>query len=96
MIRLIRKLALLLIAAVVILAGALAANALMTKSRQIHVAALSPVAVDTDAVAKRLAEAIRFRTISSFLDPEQSADAFRGLHAFMQANYPAFHAATKR
>lgn len=96
MIRLIRKLALLLIVAVVVLAGVLAANALMTKSRQIHVAALPQVAVDNDAVAKRLAEAIRFRTISSFLDPEQSADAFRGLHAFMQASYPAFHAATKR
>jgi carboxypeptidase PM20D1 len=52
--------------------------------------------VDIDAASKRLAEAIRFRTISNFLDPEQSADAFRGLHAFMQASYPAFHAATKR
>ncbi len=96
LITIIRTVLLLLVAAVVVLAGVLGANALMTKSRQIEVAALPRAAIDNDAVSKRLAEAIRFRTISSFLDPEQSADAFRGLHAFMQASYPAFHTATRR
>ncbi len=95
-IRILRNLALLLIAAVVVLAGVLGVNALMRTSRQIDVAAAPRVGVDTDAASKRLAEAIRFRTISNFLDPEQNADAFRGMQAFMQANYPAFHAATKR
>ncbi|MBB5052069.1 acetylornithine deacetylase/succinyl-diaminopimelate desuccinylase-like protein [Afipia massiliensis] len=94
-IRILRNLALLLIAAVVVLAGVLGVNALMRTSRQIDVAAAPRAGVDTDAASKRLAEAIRFRTISNFLDPEQNADAFRGMQAFMQASYPAFHAATK-
>lgn len=95
-IRILRNTVLLLIAAIVILGGVLVVNALTTPSRQIDVAAAPRVNVDTDAASKRLAEAIRFRTISNFLDPEQNADAFRGLHLFMQANYPAFHAATRR
>lgn len=95
-IRILRNVALLLIAAVVVLAGVLGVNALMRTSRQIDVAAAPRAGVDTDAASKRLAEAIRFRTISNFLDPEQNADAFRGMQAFMQASYPAFHAATKR
>lgn len=94
--KILRNLALLLVAAVVVLAGVLGVNALMRTSRQVSVAAVAPVAIDTDAASKRLGEAIRFRTISNFLDPDQNADAFRGLQAHIEHSFPALHSAAKR
>ena len=44
----------------------------------------------------RLSEAIRFQTISNFLNPEQGAEALRGLRAHIEKSFPAFHAAAKR
>ena len=44
----------------------------------------------------RLSEAIRFQTISNFLNPEQDAEALRGLRAHIEKSFPAFHAAAKR
>lgn len=52
-------------------------------------------AIDTAAAAQRLSEAIRFRTVSiadGIGDPAQ----FQQFQAWMQARYPAFHAAAKR
>ena len=37
--------------------------------------------VDQQGAAARLSEAIRFQTISNFLNPEQGAEALRGLRA---------------
>jgi carboxypeptidase PM20D1 len=77
--RVIRNLAILLAAAVVILAGGLAFNVVSHGSRQLQVAAVPRGAVDEQGAAARLGEAIRFRTISNFLDPGQDAEALRGL-----------------
>jgi carboxypeptidase PM20D1 len=60
------------------------------------VAAVPPVSVDVQGAAKRLAEAIRFKTISNFLNPDQDADALRGLQAHIAASFPVFHASAKR
>jgi carboxypeptidase PM20D1 len=96
LIRIIRNLALLLIAAIVVLAGVLAFNVVTHGSRQIQVAAIPRAAVDTQAAAARLSEAIRFRTISSYEKPDQHADALRGMQAHIGKSFPAFHAAAKR
>jgi len=87
--------ALFLVAAVVVLAGVLLVNVLRLPSQQLQVSAIPQVAVDTKGAANRLSEAIRFRTISNFLNPEQNADALRGLQAHIAASFPAFHAAAK-
>jgi carboxypeptidase PM20D1 len=94
--RVIRNLAILLVAAVVILAGVLAFNVVSHGSRQLQVAAVPRGAVDEQGAAARLGEAIRFRTISNFLNPDQDAEALRGLQAHIAASFPAFHAAAKR
>jgi carboxypeptidase PM20D1 len=94
--RVIRNLAILLVAAVVILAGVLAFNVVSRGSRQLQVAAVPRGAVDEQSAAVRLGEAIRFRTISNFLNPDQDAEALRGLQAHIAASFPAFHAASKR
>lgn len=96
LIRIIRNVFLVLIAAIVVLAAVLAFNVFSHGSRQLQVAAVPKVPVDAQGPAARLAEAIRFRTISSYEKPEQHADALRGMHAHIEKSFPAFHAAAKR
>ncbi|MGY3607763.1 MULTISPECIES: M20 family peptidase [unclassified Bradyrhizobium] len=96
LIKIIGKAVLLLVAAAVVLAGVLAFNVFSRGSRQLQVAAIPRAAVDAETAASRLAEAIRFRTISSFEKPEQHAPALRGMQAHIEKSFPAFHAAAKR
>ena len=95
-IRIIRNILLLVIAAMVILAGVLTFNVVTHRSRQIEVSAVPRAPVDQQGAATRLSEAIRFRTISNFLNPEQDAEALRGLQAHIAKSFPAFHATAKR
>ena len=96
LLRIARNIAALVMLAVVMLAGVLAYNTLTNTSRQIEVAAIPRVPVDEDAVSKRLAVAIQLQTIPDVSDPDKNADAFRGIRAHIEANYPAFGAAVKR
>jgi carboxypeptidase PM20D1 len=75
-----------LILAVVI--AVLAVNALRLRSRQVEVAANDEVVPPAAAAAQRLAQAVRFRTIST-----QQASSFVGaefdhFRAFLAARYP--------
>jgi carboxypeptidase PM20D1 len=96
LIRTIRNLVALLIAAAIILGCVLGYNALTRQSRQIAVTPIPRAAVDEKNAADHLSAAIRFQTISSATDPDLNADAFRGLQAYMAETFPAFHAAAKR
>lgn len=51
--------------------------------------------IDMSAAAVRLSEAIRFRTVSMVQENEDRAQ-FEAFHAWLQASYPAFHAAAQR
>src|SRR5712672_2457145 len=95
-IKIIGNLLLLVVAAIVILAGVLLFNVASHGSRQIQVSDVPRAAVDQQGAATRLSEAIRFQTISNFLNPDQDADALRGLQAHISKSFPAFHAAAKR
>jgi len=95
LIKIIRNFLLLLIAATLLLAAILLFNVFSHRSRQIEVAAVPRATVDQGA-AMRLSEAIRFQTISNFLNPEQGAEALQGLRAHIEKSFPAFHAAAKR
>ncbi|MFZ5733851.1 MAG: M20 family peptidase [Pseudomonadota bacterium] len=95
-VRFLRSIVLATLAVVIVLGAVVAFRTLTMTSRQLQVAPLPPIAIDAQTAAERLGAAIRFPTISNLLNPEQSADAFRGMHAHMQASFPAFHAATKR
>jgi carboxypeptidase PM20D1 len=52
-------------------------------------------AIDAGAAAARLAEAIRFRTVS-LVEPTDDRAPFVQFHAWLQQRYPAFHAAAQR
>jgi carboxypeptidase PM20D1 len=95
-IRIIRNILLLAIAAIIVVAGVLAFNVITHGSRQLQVAAVARVAVDAQAAATRLSEAIRFKTISSYEKPEQHAEALRGMQTHIEKSFPAFHAAARR
>jgi carboxypeptidase PM20D1 len=96
LIKIIRNILLLAIAAISVLAGVLAFNVFTHGSRQIQVTAVPRAPVDQQGAAVRLSEAVRFRTISNFLNPEQDAEALRGLQAHIEKSFPEFHAAAKR
>jgi carboxypeptidase PM20D1 len=78
-------------AAVVGLAAVVSARAFVAGSRQIDVAAATPIAVDAQAAAERLAGAVRLRTISFDDRPDASAEAFVGLHDYLARQFPLVH-----
>jgi carboxypeptidase PM20D1 len=92
----IRKIALLVLALLAVLTVAVAANTLRHGSRQIEVAPVASIALDEQAAARRLAAAVRLRTISYDGEPEASAAEFRRLHALLRKSFPRAHAALKR
>jgi carboxypeptidase PM20D1 len=52
--------------------------------------------IDADAAARRLSQAIRFRTVSNQDRPDFDEGAFTGLHAYLQETFPRLHAALQR
>jgi len=96
LIRIARNFVLLVLAAIIVLTGVLAFNVVRHGSRQLQVAAIPKVDVDGQAAAARLSEAIRFRTISNFLNPEQDAAALDGLRAHIEKSFPAFHSVARQ
>ncbi len=85
-----------LLAVALLLVVVLAVNTLRKGSRQLDVAPIAELAVDKQAAAERLAEAVQARTISSRTDPAQNADQFAQLQAMLQARYPQAHGVLKR
>ena len=91
-----KRLFLVLLAAILLLAAGVAVNTLRQGSRQLQVPPAPSVAVDERAVADKLAGAIRFQTVSSLTDPGQNAGEFRKLHAYLQERFPRVHASLQR
>ena len=93
-----RKSALVLLALLAALIAAVAANTLRQGSRQIAVPPAPPLAVDEQAAARRLAAAVRLRTVSADAEAGTAASAaeFRKLHALLAQAYPRAHAALQR
>ncbi len=92
----IKRILLSLLALLLLLAAAVAINTLRQGSRQLAVLPAPPLAIDESGVADKLAGAIRFKTVSSFDDPQLNADEFRRFHAYLEQRFPKAHAALKR
>ena len=91
-----KRVLLFVLAAVLLLAAAVAVNTLRQGSRQLDVPAAAPLAIDTRAVADKLAAAIRFQTVSSHEDPSLNAGEFQKLHAHLRERFPRVHTALQR
>ena len=83
---------------VVVLALTIAvfAKTLLMPSKQLAVAAATPVKVDAAGATARLAAAVRFKTIASENDADANAAEFIGLHALLQSSFPKAHAVLQR
>lgn len=79
-----------------VLAAVLVVRAATLESRQIQAEPVKDLAVDSRAVAERLAAAVRFPTISHEDGKHVEAAAFQGLHQHLQQSFPRVHAAMTR
>lgn len=84
------------LAGIGLLALAVGINTARSGSRQLKVAPAPVLAFDSAAAAQRLAESLRFVTISDAKDAAVNAAEFDKLHAHLQASFPRLHAALKR
>ncbi|MES3003094.1 MAG: M20 family peptidase [Pseudomonadota bacterium] len=92
----IKRILLVVLALVLLLAAGVAANTMRQGSRQLDVPPAPPLAVDEKAVADKLAGSIRFNTVSSYDDAELNAAEFRKLHAYLEQRFPKVHQTLKR
>ncbi len=84
-------------ALVMILTVMITANTLRVSPPALEVAPpAADVAIDADAAAQRLAQAVRFRTISHGPEARVETEAFLGLHAYLAAGFPNVHATLER
>src|SRR2546421_9995880 len=90
------KRALLALAVIVVVLAAIALERTASfRSRQPQVIPVAVEPLDTAALARRLAGALRFKTIS-FQDSSQfEAREFEGLHRYLRDSFPKLHAALK-
>ena len=84
----IRRLAVGLLALVLLLAAVLVANTLRQGSRQLAVPPLSPLAVDEAGVVQTMAAAVRARTVSGLLDPVLQVVLVPGAVRALEAHEP--------
>ncbi len=92
----IRKALVLVFAALLLLAAVLGVNTWRKGSRQLAVQPLAVLPIDQAAVAGRLAEAVRLRTISTRDDARFNVDQFLALRTLLQQRFPRVHARLKR
>ena len=92
----IKRLFLALLALILLLGMALAANTWRQGSRQMAVQPLAVLAVDKDGAAQSLAAAVRARTMSGLLEPAGQAQAFAQLHQHLRTRYPLLHERAQR
>jgi len=79
-----------------VLAAAVAVNTVRNGSHQLTVKPAPLLPIDETAAAQRLAEGLRFVTISDYQDPNANAAEFDKLHDHLRASFPRVHAALKR
>jgi carboxypeptidase PM20D1 len=89
--------AFLAIAALIVgLTAVMAVNTLLVAPGRLEAPPANELQVDGDAAARRLADAVRFPTISQDADGPEASDAFRDLHRFLARNFPKVHATLDR
>ena len=84
------------IAAAAVLAAVLSFNAARFGSRQIDVPRNDEAAPDAAAAAQRLAQAVRFQTLSHQDAAKFPRSEFEGFHAFLARSFPRMQSALRR
>lgn len=92
----VKRIVLVLLAVLLLLAAAVAVNTARQGSRQLEVQPAPPLAMDDRAVAETLAGALRFQTVSSLTDPGLNAGEFHKLQDYLQQRFPKLHATLQK
>ncbi|HWM90036.1 MAG TPA: M20 family peptidase [Thermoanaerobaculia bacterium] len=82
--------------AILVLAAIILVRASTLESKQVKAEPVTDLAVDSNAAAQRLAGAVRFPTISHEGGRDVEAQAFLGLHRYLQASFPLVHQSLRR
>ena len=88
----VKQILLALTLSVVLLASVLLINTLRFTSKQIQVEPIQPVGVDEGSVAPRLAQALRFQTVSQDIRGEE----FLAFHRYLEQTFPKAHSTLTR
>ena len=91
-----KKLALFFLLAGLVLIAILLAGALRLTSKQPPAESVADVRLDTTAAARRLAQALTFRTVSNEDAGRVDTSAFLALHDHLEAAFPDIHATLER
>lgn len=86
-----KKVFLVLILCVVLLASVLLINTLRFTSKQIQIEPIQPVSVDEGSAAQHLAQALRFQTISYQEAAQTKGEEFVALHKYLELTFPKLH-----
>lgn len=91
-----RRILLLAVFLVVVLAAVLLVNLARFRSVQLEAKSTTPIAVDKDGAVQRFAKALTFKTISHQIPWEFRGTAFTEFHAYLSESFPLVHAKLTR
>lgn len=86
-----KKIVLLLIVCLVVLASVLLFKTFRFASKQVQVEPAPALSVEKDAVAARLAQSLRFQTVSYGDATRFSGEEFLAFHKFLEQSFPGVH-----
>ncbi|WP_288904551.1 M20 family peptidase [uncultured Sneathiella sp.] len=91
-----KKIGLIVVIVIVVLVGVMAFNTFTNKANTPAIDAVKMSAIDADAAANRLAEAVRIRTISTGSGDKPASAEFDQLHLLISNSFPRVHENLKR
>jgi len=91
-----KRLLLLFVVAILVLAGVLLYNIYNFKSRQLHPEPFDAAGIDEVRAVERLSKALTFKTISHQDPAEFKGAPFEALHGYLQKSYPKVHEILER
>lgn len=92
----VKRVLVVLLLAVLVLAAVIAVNTWRRPSLQLQVPPAPRVEIDEKAAAERLAGAIPIRTVSGMEGLQSDGQAFKALHAYLAQQFPKLHATLKK
>ena len=91
-----KRLALLIVVCVLVLAAVLVLNTLRFASKQVSVEAAPPLSFDLEAAVDRLSEAVQYPTISHQDPADFDSKTFLNFHKFLEKSFPKVREKLKR
>ena len=92
----VKRLFMFLLSIIVLLMIVIVVNTLRHRSSQLAAQPVVPLVIDAPVVSQRLAQALRFKTISSPANPSANSAEFARLRRHLEQSFPRLHASLHR